>query len=70
MRFEWDAAKARDNEAKHGVSSAEAAEAFGDNHSSVVNDPDLGEDRFLIFGISRTGRYLIVSYTERGERVG
>ena len=55
MQFEWDAAKARDNEVKHGVSFAEAAEIFGDDHSSVVNDPDhaVGEDRFLVFGISR-----------------
>jgi hypothetical protein len=36
MQFEWDAAKARDNEVKHGVSFAEAAEVFGDDHSSVV----------------------------------
>ena len=71
MQFEWDAAKARDNEAKHGVSLAEAAQVFGDDHSSVVNDPDhaVGEDRFLIFRISRMGRYLVVSYTERGERI-
>ena len=71
MQFEWDGAKARENEAKHGVSFAEAAEIFGDAHSSVVNDPDhaVGEDRFLIFGISRTGRYLVVSYTERGEHI-
>jgi uncharacterized DUF497 family protein len=27
------------------------------------------ESRYLIFGISRGGRYLVVSYTERDDRI-
>jgi len=71
VQFEWDAAKARENEAKHGVSFMEASEIFGDDHSSVMADPDhaAGENRYLIFGATRTGKYLVVSYTERGERI-
>ncbi|MBL8395406.1 MAG: BrnT family toxin [Candidatus Accumulibacter sp.] len=34
MYFQWDEAKARSNEQKHGVSFAEAAELFADDHSS------------------------------------
>lgn len=69
--FEWDAEKARDNEQKHGVGFLEASEVFDDDHSSTVQDPDhsADEDRCLIFGLSKQGRYLVVSYTERGERV-
>jgi len=69
--FEWDAQKARDNEQKHHVSFPEASEVFDDDHSSSVPDPDhsADEDRFLIFGISKQGRHLVVSYTERGERI-
>ncbi|MBI4291478.1 MAG: BrnT family toxin [Betaproteobacteria bacterium] len=71
MDFEWDPEKAKANEARHGVSFVEAAEVFGDDHSSTMPDPDHSkdEDRYLIFGVSRNGRYLVVSYTEREERI-
>lgn len=69
--FEWDLEKARENEQKHGVTFAEASQVFDDDHSSSVQDPDhsLDEERYLIFGISQQGRYLVVSYTERGGRI-
>jgi uncharacterized DUF497 family protein len=71
MDFEWDPAKARANEQKHGVSFFEASEVFDDDHSSAVRDPDqaVDEDRYLIFGMSKDGKYLVVSYTERGDRI-
>ena len=55
--FEWDADKAHDNEQKHGVSFVEASAVFDDDHSSSVPDPDHSsdEERYLIFGISKTG---------------
>ena len=69
--FEWDPEKARDNEQKHGVAFGEASEVFDDDHSSSVRDPDhsISEERYLIFGISKGGKYLVVAYTERGERI-
>ena len=69
MQFEWDARKALANELKHGVSFVEATEVFGHGLSSVVRDPDHSseENRYLVFGASRTGRLLVVSYTERGN---
>ena len=69
--FEWDPGKDRENEQKHGVGFAEASEVFDDDYSSSVPDPDhsANEDRYLIFGISKQGRHLVVSYTERGERI-
>jgi uncharacterized protein len=71
LTFEWDAEKARENEQKHGVSFLEASEVFDDDHSSSVRDPDhsVDEERYLIFGISKQGKHLVVSYTERGDRV-
>ena len=62
--FEWDPAKAKENEEKHGVSFFEASEVFNDDYSSSVHDPDhsTDEDRYLIFGISKSGKYLVVSY--------
>ena len=71
MDFEWDPEKARANESKHGISFLEACEVFDDDHSSTVPDPDhsTDEDRYLIFGMSKRGKHLIVSYTERGDRI-
>ena len=69
MDFEWDPEKAEDNLAKHGVSFAEATEIFGDDLSSTAADPEHshGERRYLIFGRSRSDKYLVVSFTERGD---
>ena len=71
MDFEWDTAKARVNENKHGVSFFEACEVFDDEISSTVRDPNhsLDEERDLIFGMSKIGNYLVVSYTERNNRI-
>ena len=69
--FEWDPEKARENEQKHGVTFLEASEVFDDDHSSTVRDPDhsTDEERYLIFGMNKQGKHLVVSYTERGERI-
>jgi len=71
VEFEWDRRKAGTNEGKHGVDFEEAAEVFADVLSSTVADPDhsLGESRFLIFGRSRGGRYLVVSFTDRSGKI-
>ncbi|OGT36145.1 MAG: hypothetical protein A2W28_12640 [Gammaproteobacteria bacterium RBG_16_51_14] len=71
MEFEWDPEKARINESKHAVSFFEACEVFDDDYSSSVRDPDhsFDEKRFIIFGKSHDGKYLVVSYTERNDRI-
>jgi uncharacterized DUF497 family protein len=71
LRFQWDPAKAPENLAKHGVSFAEAATVFRDPLSVTGSDPDhsFDEERFIIFGVSTTGRLLVVAYTERGDTI-
>jgi uncharacterized DUF497 family protein len=71
LTFEWDPQKAAENDQKHGVTFVEATEVLDDDHSSSVSDPDhsVNEQRYLIFGISRQGKHLVVSYTERGDRI-
>jgi hypothetical protein len=71
MEFEWDPNKAEINLRKHGISFQEATTVFGDPLSISVPDPDhsVYEDRYIIVGLSTTGRLLIVSYTERGEHI-
>jgi uncharacterized protein len=63
--------EARGNEQEHGVTFLEASEVFDDDLSSTVRDPDhsADEERYLIFGIDKQGKHLVVSYTERGDRI-
>ena len=71
MEFEWDPAKAAENEQKHGISFGEAATAFGDPLSLTISDPDHSDDeeRFVLLGESFSGRLLVVVHTERQERI-
>ncbi len=69
MEFEWDEEKATANLAKHGVSFEEAKTVFDDPLYVDFYDPDhsFDEHRYIIIGESQQSRWLIVSYTERGD---
>ncbi len=71
MKFEWNSAKAAANFNKHGVSFEEAATVFADVLSHVFPDIDHSNDetRFLLIGMSHSGRVLVVSHTDRGDVV-
>jgi hypothetical protein len=71
MDFEWDPEKAESNLEKHGVSFPEAATAFSDSLSLTIPDPDHSEDedRFILTGITFSGRLVVVSHAERGETI-
>jgi uncharacterized DUF497 family protein len=67
VKFEWDAAKAKKNLQKHGISFEEAITVFADWRSLTIPDPEHseGEARFLILGASSIGRILVVSCRTR-----
>jgi uncharacterized DUF497 family protein len=67
--FEWDAAKAAANLAKHGVSFEQARRAFDDPFAIEFMDDreDYGEDRLILFGMVEN-RLLVVAHTVRGDR--
>ena len=71
LEFEWDTAKAELNLKDHGVSFDEATTVFRDTLSITIADPDHSnsEDRFIDIGMSHRGQLLVVSYTERGDRI-
>ena len=71
MDFEWDDDKAEANVRKHGIGFAEAMSVFGDPLSATGYDPDHSddEDRFITMGESTNGRVLIVSHTDRGDKI-
>ena len=71
LRFEWNERKAELNLRAHGVSFREATTVFADPLSITISDPDhsMTETRFIDLGVSYRGRLLVVSYTERGDRI-
>ncbi len=64
ISFEWNEKKSRTNLAKHNVSFAEAQTVFFDSNARMIFDPDhsSSEDRFILLGMSRLLRVLIVCY--------
>ncbi|HXD32920.1 MAG TPA: BrnT family toxin [Pyrinomonadaceae bacterium] len=71
LQFEWNAEKAKNNLKVHGKGFEEAATVFDDPLFIVFRDPDhsIGEQRYIIIGTSIYGDYLLVSFTERGQRI-
>ena len=71
LEFEWDEAKATLNLRKHGVAFAEASTIFVDPLAVTISDllHSEGEVRFLLLGLSKAGRLLVVSHVDRGERI-
>ena len=68
MTFEWDEAKNKINQAKHGISFEEAQSVFEDAYAILFDDPDHSEEeeRFLIIGMSGAKGICIVSHCYRG----
>lgn len=71
MRFKWNDRKAVSNLKKHGVSFEEASTIFQDPLSATGADPDhsFGEQRWVTFGVSDTGRLLVVSHTDHDDGI-
>ena len=63
--------KANSNYNKHSVSFDEATTIFGDPLALTFTDPVHSdeEDRFLTFGRTSNGKFLVVSHTDRGGRI-
>jgi uncharacterized protein len=66
-RFEWDKRKSRSNDKKHGISFDDAQTVFFDEQALLIEDPDhsVGEDRFLMLGISSSLKLLVVCHCYR-----
>jgi len=71
MEFEWDPNKAESNVEKHGVSFAHASTVFCDPLSLTFYDPDHSDDeeRYITIGTSADDVLLIVSHTDRDDRI-
>jgi hypothetical protein len=69
--YEWNAAKAKANIEKHGVSFDEAATVFLDPLALTFPDPyhSGGEEREITIGYTIGDEVVFVSHCQRGERV-
>ncbi len=69
LEFKWHPGKARTNKRRHKVTFQEASTAFLDDRALEFYDPDHSseEDRFLLLGISRALRVLVISFCYREE---
>jgi uncharacterized DUF497 family protein len=67
MKIIWDENKNRQNIAKHNVSFDEAETVFYDPNAKLISDPDHSdtEDRFVILGLSKMLRILVVCHCYR-----
>lgn len=69
VEFEWDAAKARSNLAKHGIDFADAVTALEDASALTIEELVDGEQRFVTLGLDAIGRPLVVVYTFRSTTI-
>ncbi len=67
LHFDWDASKSLLNKRKHGISFEEAQTVFLDENALLIHDPDhsVGEDRFVLLGLSAKIRILAVCHCYR-----
>jgi uncharacterized protein len=71
LEFEWDPQKAASNFTKHEISFEEAASVFADPLGRIVGDPrhSSQEERYVLLGLSRDQRLVVVMYTDRGHAI-
>ena len=69
IHFAWDEAKSKENIGKHHVSFEEARTVFFDENARLMYDPDhsKSEDRFVLLGMSRKPRLLLVCHCYRED---
>ena len=71
MNFEWNENKAASNLRKHSGSFDDATTIFGDPLAITFSDQthSESEDRYLTFGRSADGRFIVVAHTDRDDRI-
>ena len=69
--FEWDDGNREKNQIKYNVSTGESEQVFFNEPLIILCDKKHSqiEQRFAAFGVTNTGRMLIIVYTIRGSRI-
>lgn len=71
LQFEWDEQKANLNQKKHSIKFEDAKAVFVDPLAYIFDDEwhSVGEKREIIIGHDYQNRLLLVSFTERANKV-
>ena len=70
MDYEWDAAKERANQKKHGIAFTDAVIALEDELALTMQDANGHQEmRFVSLGKDGNGRLLVTVFTHRDERI-
>ncbi len=70
MKIDFDPSKAVSNLKKNGIDFEEAASCLFDPQALAREDADaVGEQRWVLLGMSDQARLLVVVYTVRGESI-
>lgn len=69
--FEWDAGNRDKSALKHRVTNEESEEVFFDPHKRIIQSVlhSSSEERHVLLGRTREGRFLAVVFTMRGHKV-
>ena len=67
MRFAWNEAKSRANQAKHGVNFELATLVFDDPLALSLPDPFEGEERWRTMGLVKNAVLILVAHTIEEE---
>ena len=69
MKIIWDEKKNRNNIKEHKVSFEDAETVFYDPNAKIIHDPDhsIEEDRFIILGMSKLLKLLVVCHCYRED---
>lgn len=71
LAFEWDEVKAKSNLKKHKVGFEEGKTIFNDPFLFTFPDNahSTNEERFINIGISASGHILVLTHTERKDKI-
>jgi hypothetical protein len=71
LTFGWDEVKSKANFQKHKVSFEEGKTIFNDPFLFTFPDDEhsANEDRFINIGVSANGRILVLTHTERQDKI-
>lgn len=69
IHFQWDQSKNNLNIKKHKISFEEAKTVFFDENARLIPDSEhsVNEERFIILGISKNLKLLVVVHSYRGN---
>ncbi|MDP2046827.1 MAG: BrnT family toxin [Deltaproteobacteria bacterium] len=67
--YEWDPAKAKSNQEEHGVDFADAVQVLDNPYLNKEDTDAVGDQVFVALGTDNLGRFLVVVYTYREDRI-